>query len=292
MCNYEKEPTDVRKFKYYLSVRWLCTGLLVLFVLGLFGWAEYVFVLYVSIPIWEPRPLICSIFLLGWHVALCLTLAPYFRCMFTDPGGLPINMRNIQKSDCNDSKWCKKCDLIKPDRSHHCSVCQTCVLKMDHHCPWVNNCVGFRNYKFFILFLMYVPVLCLVFIACAIPRIIASHFRITTPGELQVVVVFLVCLTFGLGLTCFAVAHIGYVLKNVTTLESFGNTSNPYDLGLRANWHQVFGPSPWFWFLPTRNSIGDGLTFPRNDERVVKVIEHVGEEEKNQEEERGVLLEE
>lgn len=40
-------------------------------------------------------------------------------------------------------KICKKCHEIKPPRAHHCSICDTCVLKMDHHCPWINNCVGY-----------------------------------------------------------------------------------------------------------------------------------------------------
>jgi hypothetical protein len=30
-------------------------------------------------------------------------------------------------------KFCKKCQLPKPSRAHHCSVCNKCVLKMDHH---------------------------------------------------------------------------------------------------------------------------------------------------------------
>lgn len=28
---------------------------------------------------------------------------------------------------------CHACMVYKPDRSHHCSVCNHCVLRMDHH---------------------------------------------------------------------------------------------------------------------------------------------------------------
>uniref|UniRef100_A0A8C5WXF6 Palmitoyltransferase n=1 Tax=Laticauda laticaudata TaxID=8630 RepID=A0A8C5WXF6_LATLA len=81
---------------------------------------------------------------------------------------LPISTRTMSGA----IRYCDRCQLIKPDRCHHCSVCDKCILKMDHHCPWVNNCVGFSNYKFFLLFLAYSLLYCLFIFATELQHFI------------------------------------------------------------------------------------------------------------------------
>lgn len=67
-------------------------------------------------------------------------------------------MRAPAQSDYFKNKFCEKCEnkeTWKPPRAHHCRECGFCVFKMDHHCPWINNCLGQRNLKYFLQFCSY-----------------------------------------------------------------------------------------------------------------------------------------
>ena len=51
-------------------------------------------------------------------------------------------------------KFCVTCKIDRQLRAHHCSICNVCIMELDHHCPWISNCIGYRNRRSFVIFLI------------------------------------------------------------------------------------------------------------------------------------------
>ncbi|KAG0142979.1 hypothetical protein CROQUDRAFT_661857 [Cronartium quercuum f. sp. fusiforme G11] len=113
-------------------------------------------------------------------------------------------------------RYCFKCKLYKPPRSHHCRHCGTCVLRMDHHCPWIGQCVGARNYKFFINFLQWSTFYTLyVFLVLLIINLRPTH---PTPNRQQLSILIISGL-FAMFTLTLLITHMYLMIQNLSTIE-------------------------------------------------------------------------
>ena len=65
----------------------------------------------------------------------------------------------------NRGSICKECGIKRPLRSCHCAAslhivsfmsrCDKCVVRFDHHDILINNCVGYGNQHYYVLFLLF-----------------------------------------------------------------------------------------------------------------------------------------
>ena len=104
-----------------------------------------------SVPLWRWSYLLNLCLYCGLIVT---TFFNFFAAVFNGSGHVPRGWRPKRPEDEQYLQYCHTCEGFKAPRSHHCSKCNRCCLKMDHHCPWINNCVGFANQRHFFYFLL------------------------------------------------------------------------------------------------------------------------------------------
>ncbi|PIO39261.1 hypothetical protein AB205_0147380 [Aquarana catesbeiana] len=194
-----------------------------------------------------------------------MALASHLRTMLTDPrmykdflseySRLKINLCGQHKARYTPRQFAfdlfLQCFLL---------ICKRCIRKMDHHCPWVNNCVGEKNQRFFVLFTMYIALISLhALILCGFHLFTCVRGQWTdcssfSPPVTVILMIFL-CLEGLLFLTFTAVmfgTQIHSICNDETEIERLKSEKPTWERRLRWDgMRSVFGGQPsLLWINP------------------------------------------
>ncbi|XP_071574220.1 palmitoyltransferase ZDHHC3-like isoform X2 [Temnothorax nylanderi] len=240
-------------------------------------YADYVVVRWIVLHTMQDS-LWCPFHIIAFNTVVLLLMMAHLKAVCSDPGIVPLPQSRMDFSDIHvsggsddhesDEKddWtvCTRCETYRPPRAHHCRICKRCIRRMDHHCPWINNCVGERNQKYFIQFLVYVGALAIYAIILVITSWLYdcpqcnNDIAVKQNRILHCVILVLESALFGMFVIAILVDQFQAILGDETAVERvqgiqqrYHNKNTPRTFTLLS---QVCGKShPILWLLPCHN---------------------------------------
>ncbi|XP_034943900.1 palmitoyltransferase ZDHHC7 [Chelonus insularis] len=212
-----------------------------------------------------------------FNTILLLLMMSHLKAICSDPGVVPLPQTRMDFSDIHtggsgasddceerdDWSVCTRCETYRPPRAHHCRICERCIRRMDHHCPWINNCVGERNQKYFIQFLVYVGILAIYAISLVIVSWVSecpecsTDITVKQSRILHSVILVLESALFGMFVVAILVDQFQAILGDETAIERLQGGHHYHHHKSRRAFtllSQVCGKShPIFWLLPCHN---------------------------------------
>lgn len=175
-----------------------------------------------------------------------------------DPGILPRNKNTRRSEEVTESKrvidvngveikqkYCNVCKIFRPPRSCHCTICNNCVEKFDHHCPWIGQCIGLRNYRYYVMLVSFALtffIYILVFTWRRAERLLSENeyrFFLTVADAPETMAVLLFSSVSAFFLGGLAIFHSYLLTCNQTARENYKqryrSCLNPHDKGFLMN---------------------------------------------------------
>ncbi|NXK12273.1 ZDH12 palmitoyltransferase, partial [Herpetotheres cachinnans] len=145
---------------------------------------------------------------------------------------------------------CGYCMVKQPMRAKHCQLCRHCVRRYDHHCPWIENCVGEKNHRLFIVYLSVQLVVLLWGGHAAWSGLYFEQSWDWLRHNIFLLMSFLLIVVFTIVVLLLLVSHLYLISCNTTTWEFMSHhrisylqhseSENPFDQGVILNLWRFF----------------------------------------------------